>query len=97
MEHLDENNEEFRKYREQMHGVEYEDEREQMHSKPIRIAFGIFMVIVYIGMGILCLTNWFNYPETQAWTIGRWIVGAVLVIYGIWRAYRQYAGIDSRF
>jgi hypothetical protein len=43
------------------------------------------------------LTNWFNYPETQAWTIGRWIVGAVLVIYGIWRAYRQYAGIDSRF
>jgi hypothetical protein len=48
-------------------------------------------------MGILCMTNWFNYPETQAWTIGRWIVGVVLVIYGIWRAYRQYAGIDSRF
>jgi hypothetical protein len=95
MKKLDENNEEFRKYREQMHGEEYEEE--QVHAKPVRIAFGIFMVIVYIGMGILCMTNWFNYPETPSWTIGRWIVGTVLVIYGFWRAYRQYAGIDSRF
>jgi quinol-cytochrome oxidoreductase complex cytochrome b subunit len=97
MKSTDENNEEFRKYREQMHGEEYEVERQQMHNKPVRIAFGIFMVIIYIGMGILCMINWFGYPETGAWTVGRWIVGVVLVIYGFWRAYRQYAGIDSRF
>lgn len=90
--------EEFRKYREQMHGTD--EEREDNRPKPaktMRTIFGIFMIIIYIGMGILCVTNWFGYPETTGWTIGRWIVGVVLIIYGIWRGYRQYAGIDSKF
>lgn len=89
---------EFERYREQMHPDEHgghEDGRR--HTQPMRLIFGAFMVIIYIGMGVLCMTNWFGYPETNAWVIGRWVVGVVLVIYGLWRAYRQIAGIDSRF
>ena len=90
--------EEFRKYREQMHGEEEEERANRpAPGKTMRTIFGIFMIIVYIGMGILCMTNWFGYPESTGWTIGRWVVGVVLVIYGLWRGYRQYAGIDSRF
>lgn len=87
----------FRKYREQMHPEEAEGDGRQVHAKPVRMIFGIFMIIVYISMGVLCLTNWFGYPDQSGWTIGRWVVGVVLIIYGIWRAYRQFAGIDSRF
>lgn len=89
--------EEFRKYREQMHGNDEEETPRDSQGKLMRVIFGIFMVIVYIGMGILCCTNWFGYPETTVWVVCRWVVGVVLIIYGIWRAYRQYAGIDSRF
>lgn len=95
---LREQNEEFRKYREQMHPEEFREEEEpRRHPRPVRTIFGIFMIIIYIGMGILCITNWFGYPDNSGWTIGRWVVGVVLIIYGIWRAYRQFAGIDSRF
>lgn len=88
--------EEFQKYREQMHGREEETAPRHQPAKPMRMIFGIFMIIVYIGMGILCCTNWFGYPESTGWTVGRWVVGVVLIIYGAWRAYRQFAGIDSR-
>lgn len=97
MKNFDENSDEFRKYREEMHGVEADDDDRKMHAKPVRVAFAVLMVIIYIGVGILLLINWFNYPDSQAFTIGRYVVGIVLIIYGIWRAYRQFAGIDSRF
>lgn len=97
MKHNLDNNEEFRKYREQMHGQEEEEDARQTHGRPMRMIFGIFMIIVYIGMGILCITNWFGYPDNTGWTIGRYVVGVVLIIYGIWRAYRQFAGIDSKY
>lgn len=58
----------------------------------IRAAFGIFMVIIYVGMGILLLINFFNWYGDWAWT--RYIVGIVMIIYGFWRGYRQYKGID---
>jgi hypothetical protein len=43
-------------------------------------------------MGILLLINFFGWDTDWAWT--RYIVGVVLIIYGFWRGYRQYAGID---
>ena len=89
----DNESEEFRRYREQMHGVEYEDE-ERRRPNPLRIAFGFFMVIIYIGMGVLCLINFFGAPATDGWTIARYVVGVMLIIYGFWRGYRMYAGID---
>lgn len=85
--------EEFRRYREQMHGVEVEDE-DNNRMRPLAIIFGIFMVLVYVGMGALVLANFFGAPETDAWVFGRYVVGIVLIIYGFWRGYRLYAGID---
>ncbi len=61
-------------------------------NKIMRAIFGIIMIIVYVGMGVLLLINFFNWGGDWAWT--RYVVGVVLVIYGIWRAYRQVKGID---
>lgn len=61
-------------------------------NKIMRAVFGIIMVIVYVGMGVLLLINRFHWDGDWAWT--RYVVGGVLVIYGFWRAYRQVKGID---
>lgn len=61
----------------------------------LRMVFGIFMVIVYVGMGVLLLINFFDWSGDWAWT--RYVVGVVLVIYGLWRAYRQIKGIDDPY
>lgn len=58
--------------------------------KGMRLAFGIFMIIVYVGMGVLFLTNVFdivNYGVSIA-------IGVLLCIYGIWRGYRLYKGMN---
>ena len=91
----DRNNEseEFRRYREQMHGVEYEDE-DKRSPHPLRLAYGIFMILIYIGMGVLCIINFFGAPETGGWILANYVVGVMLIIYGFWRGYRLYAGID---
>ncbi len=62
-------------------------------NKVLRGIFGIIMIIVYVGMGILLLINYFGWEGDWAWT--RYVVGIMLIIYGGWRAYRQIAGIDS--
>ncbi len=69
-----------------------EDARENKSNKVMRAIFGIIMIIVYVGMGVLLLINFFGWNGDWAWT--RYVVGVVLVIYGIWRAYRQVKGID---
>jgi len=61
----------------------------------MRTIFGIIMIIVYVGMGVLLLINYFGWEGSLAWT--RWVVGVMLIIYGIWRAYRQVKGIDSPY
>lgn len=61
-------------------------------NKIMRAIFGAIMVIVYVGMGVLLLVNYFGWDGDWAWT--RYVVGIVLVVYGIWRAYRQVSGID---
>lgn len=96
----DRESEEFRRYREQMHPEQYEEEDGRRRHHPassMRIIFGIFMVLIYLGMGVLCLINFFGAPaDNLGWTIARYVVGIVLIIYGVWRGYRMYAGIDSR-
>ncbi|MCM1505471.1 MAG: hypothetical protein NC127_09780, partial [Muribaculum sp.] len=60
----------------------------------MRTVFGIIMIIVYVGMGILLLINFFDWQgELLTWL--RYIAGALFIIYGIWRAIRQFKGIDS--
>jgi cytochrome c biogenesis protein CcdA len=71
---------------------EQSDPEENKPASMLRMIYGIFMVIVYVGMGILLLINFFGWDTDWAWT--RYIVGVVLIIYGFWRGYRQYAGID---
>lgn len=67
---------------------------ESKSQKMVRTVFGIIMILIYVGMGVLLLINFFGWKSDWAWT--RYIVGVVLIIYGFWRAYRQYKGIDSR-
>lgn len=67
---------------------------ESKTRRTIQTIMGIVMVIIYVGMGILLLINFFGWEGNWAWT--RYLVGVILIIYGFWRAYRQYAGIDSR-
>lgn len=57
------------------------------------VVFGIFMFIVYEGMGVLLFINFFDW--SSGWDAPRWIVGVILVIYGFFRAYRTYKDIKS--
>lgn len=61
----------------------------------MRAVFGIIMIIVYVGMGVLLLINYFNWGGDWAWT--RYVVGVMLIIYGIYRAWRQIKGVDSPY
>lgn len=59
----------------------------------MRTIFGIIMIIVYVGMGVLLLINFFQWDTDWAWL--RYAGGALFIIYGIWRAYRQFSGLDT--
>lgn len=59
----------------------------------MRNAFGIFMILIYIGMGILLFINFFQFGAGFAWL--RYVGGVMFILYGIWRGYRQFKGIDS--
>lgn len=72
----------------------YDEGRESMVPSTMRIVFGIIMIIVYVGMGVLLLINFFDW-HTPLLTWLRWIGGILFIIYGIWRAIRQFWGIDS--
>jgi len=61
----------------------------------LRSVFGAVMIVVYVGMGVLLLINFFGWDGDWGWT--RYVVGVVLIIYGIWRAYRQVTGIDNPY
>lgn len=89
MKRLEEENEEFRKYREMMHGTE-EETRPALGgpNKVLRAVFALIMVIVYVGVGVLLLINFFNWDASI--DVMRWIVGICLILYGIYRAYRYF-------
>ena len=78
---------------EQYSGGDDRDNRDVNKANSVmRGIFGLIMIIVYVGMGVLLLINFFNWGGDWAWT--RYVVGIVLIIYGLWRAYRQVNGID---
>ncbi|QCD35783.1 hypothetical protein [Muribaculum gordoncarteri] len=62
-------------------------------GKTARTIFGIIMIIIYVGMGILLLINYFNWMD-NGWQWLRWVGGCLFIVYGLWRAYRQFKGID---
>lgn len=55
--------------------------------KGARIAMGIFMIIVYIGVGLLFIFDVFNFFNNHALAC---ILGGFLCAYGLFRAYRLY-------
>lgn len=57
-----------------------------------RIAFGIFMVIIYVTMGVLCICNFFSNILTIRWIAVT--LGVILVIYGLWRGFRLARGMN---
>lgn len=63
-------------------------------STVMKSVFGIFMIVVYVGMGVLLFINFFKWDPSWYWL--RWVGGSIFVLYGVWRAYRQFMGIDSR-
>lgn len=58
----------------------------------VKYIFGIFMIIVYVGMGVLMYINFFDWTPGWAWL--RWVGGTIFVVYGVWRAYRQFVGTN---
>ncbi|MCC8117368.1 MAG: hypothetical protein LIP09_01275 [Bacteroidales bacterium] len=91
----DKDNAEFDEYRRKMHR---EDEEESGRpvvpapKRPVAIAFGIFMILVYVGVGVLLIINVFRWEPSWDWA--RWVVGFLLIIYGIFRGYRMFVGND---
>lgn len=89
------NDDAFDEYRRKMHPGEFEDDREDhAPGHVMRTIFGIFMIVIYVGVGVLVLVNFFNWNFAPEWDWIRYMIGIVLIIYGVWRGYRQYAGID---
>ena len=83
----------FEQYREQMHPDDGEKRGVVPRpTRPVAIAWAIFMIIVYVGMGVLLLINKFNWSSD--WSVPRYVVGIALIAYGVYRAYRSWAGTD---
>lgn len=55
-----------------------------------RLIFGIFMVLVYLGVGMLFIFDVFNIDNRAISAT----VGAILCVYGVWRGYRLYKGMN---
>lgn len=70
------------------------EDRPSMVPSTMRVVFGIIMIIVYVGMGVLLLINYFQW-NTPVLTWLRWIGGIMFILYGIWRGIRQFWSIDS--
>lgn len=62
------------------------DDPQTGQPKGFRIGFNIFMMIVYIAVGILFFTGFFNIDNTAI----SYTVGGLLIAYGIWRGVRLY-------
>lgn len=58
--------------------------------KSVRVWFGIFMILVYLGVGLLFIFDIFSIDNTAI----SCTVGGILIAYGIWRGYRLYRGMN---
>ena len=55
-----------------------------------RLIFGIFMVIVYVAVGLLFIFDIFNIGNVVISAF----VGGLLCVYGLWRGYGLYKGMN---
>ncbi len=61
-------------------------------NQALKMFFGFFMVLVYLGMAALMAINFFDFNNTPLWTAVRWLFVVILACYGIYRGYREYTG-----
>ncbi len=74
--------------------IRHEDVRRHPGTPQVmRNVFGIFMILIYIGMGVLLIMNFFQWDADWAWA--RYCAAGLFILYGIWRGIRQFKGIDS--
>ena len=76
--------------------METDEKQRTMIPRGARLAMGIFMILVYIGMGVLFFIDLFGWAKmTSPWPALNYICGVILVLYGIYRGYRLYKGIGT--
>ena len=65
-------------------------ENDNMNNLPKggRMIFGIFMILVYVAVGLLFIFDVFNIDNVASSAS----VGGVLCAYGVWRGYRLWRG-----
>ena len=68
----------------------YDNENRPGTPKGSRLAFGILMILVYLGVGLLFIFNVFDIVNTTV----SYVIGGILIAYGIFRGYRLYKGIN---
>ena len=76
--------------------MERDDNDTRRHAgtpRSMRIVFGIFMIVFYVTIGVLILAGVLNFYGDWEWL--RWTAGIILLVYGIWRGYRQFAMRDD--
>jgi cytochrome c biogenesis protein CcdA len=74
--------------------MERENDNHPSIPSIMRTIFGIIMIIVYVGMGILLLINFFDWTDGVFYYL-RIGGGILFIVYGIWRAIRQFRGYDT--
>ena len=67
-------------------------ENDNMNNLPKggRLIFGIFMILVYVAVGLLFIFDVFNIDNVAVSAS----VGGVLCAYGVWRGYRLWKGMN---
>ena len=51
--------------------------------RTLRVFFGLFMVIVYLGMAYLMFINFFDWNTSLTWF--RYVLAVVFMLYGVYR------------
>ena len=60
--------------------------RQSSVTQVLKMLFGIFMVLVYLGMAVLMAIDFFNLGRL------RWLFAVVFAAYGLYRGYREIKG-----
>ena len=56
--------------------------------KGARLAFGVLMIFIYLGVGLLFIFDVFNIDSLAL----SCVIGGLLMAYGVWRAIRLFKG-----
>ena len=61
----------------------------------MKMFFGIFMVLVYLGAAAALALNLVQWTETPRWNAIRWGAAIIFGAYGLYRGYREVKGDHS--